>query len=100
MNQGPNGAFVYVVGPGDKAVNQPVNVVAVEGAIVGDPRRPEARPAVVTDGQMSLKRGSPVSYGQHGGGGPGGSGQGQGHGGHGRGGGQGGRGPGGAGAGA
>jgi multidrug efflux system membrane fusion protein len=101
VNQGPNGAYVYVVGPGDKAINLPVNVVATEGAIsvIQGGLRPGQ--LVVTDGQMGLKRGSPVSYGQRGGGGPGGGGpgggRGQGHGraGHRQGGqGQGGQGPG------
>src|ERR1700722_10982297 len=66
VNQGPNGAFVYLVGPGDKAVNRAVNVVATEGAIAVIQGGLTAGQLVVTDGQMSLKPGSPVAYGQHG----------------------------------
>jgi multidrug efflux system membrane fusion protein len=74
VNQGPNGAFVYLVGPGNKAVNRAVNVVATEGAIAVIQGGLTAGQLVVTDGQMSLKPGSPVAYGQHGRGaaGPGG----------------------------
>jgi multidrug efflux system membrane fusion protein len=66
VNQGPNGAFVYLVGPGNKAVNRAVNVVATEGAIAVIQGGLTAGQLVVTDGQMSLKPGSPVAYGQHG----------------------------------
>ena len=80
VNQGPNGAYVYLVGPGDKAINQPVNVVATEGPTTVVQGGLKAGQLVVTDGQMSLKRGSQVAYGQHGkpgagGGGKGGAGQ-------------------------
>jgi multidrug efflux system membrane fusion protein len=72
VNQGPNGAYVYLVGPADKAINRPVNVVATEGAVSvvqGDLR---AGQLVVTDGQMSLKPGATVRFGQAGARGPGG----------------------------
>jgi multidrug efflux system membrane fusion protein len=99
VNQGPKGPFVYLVGPGNKAVNQPVNVVAVEGTIAVIQGGLTPGQQVVTDGQMSLKPGSTVRTGQGGQGGPGGpgghgGGPGGGHGGHGKGGGAGGSGPG------
>ena len=75
VNQGPNGAFVYLVGPGNKAVNRAVNVVTTEGAIAVIQGGLKAGQLVVTDGQMSLKPGSAIAYGQHGRGavGPGGN---------------------------
>ena len=93
VNQGPKGSFVYLVGPGNKAINQPVNVVAVEGTIAVIQGGLTPGQLVVTDGQMSLKPGSIVRTGQGGPGGHGG-GPGGGHGGHGKGGGAGGNGPG------
>src|SRR6185437_14048492 len=60
VNQGPKGAFVYLVGPGDKAVNQPVNVVTTEGTIAVIQGGLTPGQQVVTDGQMSLKPGSTV----------------------------------------
>lgn len=59
VNEGPKGAFVYVVGEGDVAVVQPVNVVTTQGNI--DVVQGALRPGelVVTDGQMSL---SPKSH--------------------------------------
>ena len=74
VNQGPKGAFVYLVGPGNKAVNLPVNVVATEGAVAVIQSGLSAGQQVVTDGQMSLKPGSIVAFGQHGRGGAGGKG--------------------------
>ena len=89
VNQGQNGAYVYVVGPGDKAVNLPVNVQATEGSTSVIQSGLKAGQLVVTDGQMGLKPGSVVTFGKRGGtgGGPQ-AGQGRGHGGgHGQGGG-------------
>jgi membrane fusion protein, multidrug efflux system len=85
VNQGPKGAFVYLVGPADKAINRPVNVVATEGSIAVIQGGLTPGQLVVTDGQMSLKPGSTVRFGQggHGSGGPGaGAAAGGGHGGH------------------
>lgn len=76
VNQGPNGAYVYVVGPGDKAINQPVNVIATEGEIAVIQGGLRAGQRVVTDGQMSLKRGSTVRVRQAEGGPPAGRGRG------------------------
>ncbi|HEX3405679.1 MAG TPA: efflux RND transporter periplasmic adaptor subunit [Caulobacteraceae bacterium] len=91
VNQGPKGAFVYLVGPGNKAVNRPVNVVTTEGTIAVIQGGLTPGQQVVTDGQMSLKPGSTVRTGQGGQGAPGAA---AGHGGHGKGGGAGGSGPG------
>ena len=62
VNQGPKGAYVYVVGPGKKAINQPITVVDAEGgnSVVKGNLKPGQ--LVVTDGQMTLKPGSIVAY--------------------------------------
>ena len=62
VNQGPKGAFVYVVGPGAKAAVQPVNVLATEGAVAVVQSGLKPGQTVVTDGQMSLKPGLAVCY--------------------------------------
>jgi multidrug efflux system membrane fusion protein len=61
VNQGPKGAFVYVVGPGRKAVAQPVTVIATEGTTSVVQSGLKAGQLVVTDGQMTLKPGSVVT---------------------------------------
>ena len=62
VNQGPNGAYAYVVGPQNKVEARPINVMATEGetAVVQSGLKPGE--IVVTDGQMSLSRGSTVAY--------------------------------------
>jgi membrane fusion protein, multidrug efflux system len=63
VNQGPKGSYVYIVGPGKKAIAQPVTIVDTEGAntiVTGDLK---AGQLVVTDGQMTLKSGLTVAYG-------------------------------------
>jgi multidrug efflux system membrane fusion protein len=63
VNEGPKGAYVYVVGPGRKAISQPVTIVDAEGAntvVKGDLK---AGQLVITDGQMTLKPGLTVAYG-------------------------------------
>jgi multidrug efflux system membrane fusion protein len=62
VNQGPNGAFVYVVGPENHVIDQPVSVVTTQGAVavLRAPLRPGQ--LVVTDGQMSLRPKSEVRY--------------------------------------
>ena len=72
VNQGPKGAFVYLIGPGNKAINHPVNVVATEGSIAVIQGGLTPGQQVVTDGQMSLRPGSTVRIGQGGHGGAGG----------------------------
>lgn len=88
VNQGPNGAYVYVVGPGNKALDVPVNVQATEGATSVIQSGLKAGQLVVVDGQMGLKPGSVVTLGQRGGAGGAGGGQGHGRGHGGQGGGQ------------
>ena len=58
VNQGPNGAFVYIVGAGSKVAMQPVTVTWTQGAtaVIGAGVRPGQ--VVVTDGQMILKPGA------------------------------------------
>jgi len=61
VNQGPNGAFAYVVGVGNKVAARPITVMATEGglAVIQSGLAPGA--TVVTDGQMSLRNGSTVA---------------------------------------
>jgi multidrug efflux system membrane fusion protein len=60
VTQGPRGVYVYVVGPGAKAIQRPVQVQASEqGAAVISSGLSEGE-IVVTDGQMSLAPGSKV----------------------------------------
>jgi membrane fusion protein, multidrug efflux system len=69
VNQGPKGPYVYLIGPKNTAVVQPVTVVTTEGdtAVIQGGLRPGQM--VVTDGQMALKPGAVVSFGAGGGGG-------------------------------
>ena len=60
VNQGPKGAFVYVVGPGHKAVQTPVTVAATEQGVAIIGKGLNSGDLVVTDGQMSLQPGSTV----------------------------------------
>lgn len=61
VNQGPHGAFVYVVTEGRRAEVRPVEVLASEEgrAVLRGGVRPGDK--VVTDGQMSLKPGAQVA---------------------------------------
>jgi len=63
VNQGPKGAYVYVVGPNKKAVAQPVKIVDAEGGVSVVQGDLKAGQLVITDGQMTLKPGSTVAYG-------------------------------------
>jgi multidrug efflux system membrane fusion protein len=60
VNQGPKGAFAFVVGPDNKAVVRPVKVAVTEGdtAVIAQGLKPGD--TVVVDGQMILKNGSLV----------------------------------------
>ena len=71
VNQGPNGAFAYVVGANNKVAVRPITVMATEGttAVISAGLKPGE--TVVTDGQMSLKPGSIVNTGSPGGAGHG-----------------------------
>ena len=57
VSQGPNGPFVYVVGPNEKAIIRPVKLGPVEGAITVIPSGLRAGEKVVVDGQSSLDAG-------------------------------------------
>ncbi|MDR3512465.1 MAG: efflux RND transporter periplasmic adaptor subunit [Caulobacteraceae bacterium] len=61
VNRGPNGPFVYVVGPGNVAVVKPVVVAAIQDAVAVIQSGLAPGMTVVTDGQMSLKQGSAVA---------------------------------------
>ena len=60
VNQGPKGSFVYVVGPGRKALERPVKVQASEQGVAVISSGLVPGEIVVTDGQMSLAPGSTV----------------------------------------
>jgi multidrug efflux system membrane fusion protein len=60
VNQGPKGAFVYVVGSDSKVLNQPVKVLTTQGAVAVIQSGLTPGQTVVTDGQMSLKPGLTV----------------------------------------
>ena len=66
VNQGPNGAYAFLVGPGQKVIQRPVTVSNTEGGLAVISAGLQPGDVVVTDGQMSLKAGSKVSYGRRG----------------------------------
>jgi len=68
VNQGPKGAFVYVVGADSKAMVQPVVVATTEGDVAVIQSGVKPGQTVVTDGQMSLRPGAMVSTGRQPGG--------------------------------
>jgi multidrug efflux system membrane fusion protein len=58
VNQGPNGAFVFILGSNGRAVMRLVKVGWTEGAVAVIDQGVQAGETVVTDGQMTLKSGS------------------------------------------
>jgi multidrug efflux system membrane fusion protein len=62
VNQGPNGAYVYLVGPGNKAVMRPVTVATTQENVAVIQSGINAGDLVVTDGQMTLRQGAPVTF--------------------------------------
>jgi multidrug efflux system membrane fusion protein len=62
VNQGPNGAYAYIVGPDQKALMQPITVVTTQDNIAVVQSGIRAGDLVITDGQMTLKAGMPVLY--------------------------------------
>jgi multidrug efflux system membrane fusion protein len=60
VNQGPNGAFAYVVGPNKTVSIRPIKVGQTQGATTVIAAGLKAGETVVTDGQMSLDAGSLV----------------------------------------
>ena len=60
VNRGPKGTFVFVVGPGNKAVMRPIVTEGTEGTLTAVKSGVKPGEAVVTDGEMTLKAGSPV----------------------------------------
>jgi membrane fusion protein, multidrug efflux system len=63
VNQGPKGAYVYVVGPRRKALSVPVTVTATEGSVSVVQGGLKAGQQVITDGQMTLRPGSTICIG-------------------------------------
>jgi multidrug efflux system membrane fusion protein len=61
VNQGPKGAYVYVVGAGNKVSMRPVTVSSTQDTTAIIQSGLSAGETVVTDGQMSLKPGLTVS---------------------------------------
>ena len=62
VNQGPSGAYVYLVGPGDKALMRPVTVATTQDNVAVIQSGIHAGDLVVTDGQMTLRQGLPVMF--------------------------------------
>jgi membrane fusion protein, multidrug efflux system len=60
INQGPNGAFVFVVGANNKVAVRPVSVAWTQGETAVIKTGVQAGETVVIDGQMILKAGSLV----------------------------------------
>jgi membrane fusion protein, multidrug efflux system len=62
VNRGPNGNFVYVVGPDNKAQMRPISVAWTQDVttVIKDGVKPGE--TVVTDGQMTLKPGLQVRF--------------------------------------
>jgi multidrug efflux system membrane fusion protein len=58
VNQGPKGAYVYLVGAGNKVTAQPVTVLTTQGGVAVIQSGLSPGQTVVTDGQMSLKEGA------------------------------------------
>ena len=61
VNQGPKGAYVYVVGAGNKVSLRPVTVATTQDTTAVIQSGLKAGETVVTDGQMSLKPGLTVA---------------------------------------
>jgi len=60
INQGPNGAYLYVVGADKTVAMRPITVAWTEGQTVAIEKGVRAGEVVVIDGQMTLKPGSLV----------------------------------------
>jgi membrane fusion protein, multidrug efflux system len=60
VNQGPNGAFAYVVGADQKVSMRPIKISLTQGVTAVIATGLKAGETVVTDGQMSLSSGSVV----------------------------------------
>jgi multidrug efflux system membrane fusion protein len=60
VNQGPNGAFAYVIGADQKVSMRPIKVSLTQDATAVIATGLKAGETVVTDGQMSLSSGSVV----------------------------------------
>jgi multidrug efflux system membrane fusion protein len=66
VNQGPKGAYAYVVGADSKAAMRPITVAVTEGDIAVISAGLAKGETVVTDGQMQIKPGSQVVAGHPG----------------------------------
>jgi multidrug efflux system membrane fusion protein len=60
VNRGPNGMFVYVVGPNNKVLMRTVVLALTQGATAVIKSGVQAGETVVVDGQMTLKTGSTI----------------------------------------
>jgi multidrug efflux system membrane fusion protein len=61
VNQGPKGAYVYVVGPGAKAQMRPIQVLTTQDTTAIIKSGVKAGETIVTDGQMTLRPGLTVA---------------------------------------
>jgi multidrug efflux system membrane fusion protein len=66
VNQGPQGAFAYVVGADNKVAMRPLTVAVTQGDIAVISKGLAKGETVVTDGQMQLKPGSTITTGKPG----------------------------------
>jgi multidrug efflux system membrane fusion protein len=69
VNQGPNGPYVYIVGPGSKALLKPVQVATTQDNLAVIKSGLKGGETVVTDGQMTLRPNLSVAVRGAGGGG-------------------------------
>ncbi len=61
IQRGPNGTFVYVVGPGDTVSVRPVDVALTQGDMAIFAKGLQVGDRVVTDGQNQLRPGAKIS---------------------------------------
>jgi multidrug efflux system membrane fusion protein len=61
VQQGPNGAYAYVVNPDNKVENRPVKVAQISGGQALIDSGLKANEQVVVDGQYKLQAGTPVT---------------------------------------
>ena len=68
VNQGPNGSYVYLVGPDNKAQLRPVQVLTTQDNVAVIKSGLKGGKTIVTDGQMTLRPGLAVAVRGGGGG--------------------------------
>jgi len=61
VNNGPSGTYAFVIGPDSKVVMRPITVALTQGAVAVIKSGIRPGETVVTDGQMTLRKGALVS---------------------------------------